>query len=380
MKTDWNNVRENPYDPKWDYKKLSEDPDLDIDYAVSSFINLPWNWYRISHHPKFTWGDWNEEIYSYDYNHLSKLLPTDWDIVEYFPEENWCWTTLSMKPKSDINWELVARSHNRPNFKWDWRALSANPDLDWSFVGTNLHLPWDWKELSRHCNIDWSFVLANASQQWDWELLSNQYEIDWTVVHQLSDKPWKFDAILTVNTDVRWLDISEEEHYKKAERIGEDYWVMLSSCVHFNSNTRKIDFSYVLLNHTLPWDYNKLSEFSDIDLSVVSKMMDKPWKWKSITYNVTRDITYLYLISEYPDYDWDWQVLSSCSHVDPNLYHSLKHKPWDTELLEANFKKQNEILQRNTKRTAMYKEELLAIAWHPSRFIAWCTSVDFEPF
>ena len=62
---------------------------------------------------------------------------------------------------------------DNPDKKWDYSALSKNPNITWDIVKANPDQPWDYLYLSLNSNITWEIVKANPDKPWDYELLSS---------------------------------------------------------------------------------------------------------------------------------------------------------------------------------------------------------------
>ena len=64
-------------------------------------------------------------------------------LLKLFPDEKWNYYALSENP--NITWEHV---RDNPNIPWDYYGLSCNPNITWEHVRDNPTLPWDYHRLS----------------------------------------------------------------------------------------------------------------------------------------------------------------------------------------------------------------------------------------
>ena len=59
----------------------------------------------------------------------------------------------------------------------------------WKFVEDNLEQPWDWRGLSANPNITFDIVLSHTEQPWSWKGLSGWARTISNVIFGLRDKP-----------------------------------------------------------------------------------------------------------------------------------------------------------------------------------------------
>ena len=55
-------------------------------------------------------------------------------------------------------WYLILKY---PTKKWNWKAISCNPNITWDIIQANPGKPWDWECLSLHPNITMDIIQEN---------------------------------------------------------------------------------------------------------------------------------------------------------------------------------------------------------------------------
>src|SRR4051812_45453863 len=62
--------------------------------------------------------------------------------------------------------ELEKLLQKFPEKPWDWKWLSANPNITFDYVRKHPEKPWDWEWLSGNPNITFDIVLAYPDKPW----------------------------------------------------------------------------------------------------------------------------------------------------------------------------------------------------------------------
>jgi hypothetical protein len=110
-----------------------------------------------------------------------------------------------------------------------------------------------------------------------------------------------------------------------------------------------------------------------IDLVIANP--DKPWDWARLSYNP--NITLKDVLAN-PDKPWRWYWLSRNPNITPKDVFANPGKTWDWAGLSWNrfgYKPEIYNKERIQERTAVIKDELIAVAWEPTR-IASCIDVE----
>src|ERR1700678_218752 len=90
-----------------------------------------------------------------------------------------------------------------PNAEWNYKNLSANPNITWDIVQSNLHKPWDYYYLSDNPNITWDIFQNNPQIQWDYNWLStNKFNKDTRLIKKRLMKVY-FNKWLTKTREIK---------------------------------------------------------------------------------------------------------------------------------------------------------------------------------
>ena len=128
------------------------------------------------------------------------------------------------------------------------------------------------------------------------------------------------------------------------------------------------------------WNWQWLSENPNITMDFVERHLDKPWNWNWLSENqhITMDF-----IERHPDNPWNWEWLSENPnitigfierHLDNINWKKLSMNTFHYYETPLYYYKQRK--QQTIKQTSKIEEELIAITWHPGRFIDWCLSIE----
>ncbi len=243
-------------DAPWDWRLLSSKVKFDFILANS---HLPWNYHYVSmnkhisdedviNHPEINWSYdalcGNPSI-TFDFINRTiikecALHRVDWaslsanptvtmiDIIKY-SDYKWNHRYLSSNPNltsnfilnegSDFDWYVPLVSSNRgitskdilkstlkSKFDWDYKNLSANPNLPTSYVAENIYKPWNFFSISTNASItdiqnfhqiQWDslglsmnksitmdFVLSHPHIEWNWYALLSTIDLDAIMQHK----------------------------------------------------------------------------------------------------------------------------------------------------------------------------------------------------
>ena len=108
-----------------------------------------------------------------------------------------------------------------PEFKWDWNAISQNPNITWDIVANNPDKPWYWYAISRNPNITMDIIANNPNKLWNWNAIPNNLNITMDTIENNPNKPWDRDGIScnpnitveyilnnTKKNDYKWLSLN----------------------------------------------------------------------------------------------------------------------------------------------------------------------------
>jgi hypothetical protein len=237
---------------------------------------------------------------------LSAHYPIDSDLLERYADE-WDWKALSANPA--LNWrrELIDCYKD----KWDWGRLSCNAALPWSAeLIEHFEDHWSWGlPLSSNTVLPWSLdIIERYAGRWDWGYLSENANLPWTLefIERYGDRwnwgnsddvdsenPFTLMSGLSANPALPW-SLKFLEHYA-------DRW----------------DWGWLSWNSALPWSQDLLDCYAD------------RWDWTNDSGRGDfRRGFFDRLAMEYPGL-WYWTGFDGLSD-NPGL-------PWTLELIERYF-------------------------------------------
>ena len=84
------------------------------------------------------------------------------------------------------------------------------------------------------------------------------------------------------------------------------------------------------------------------------------------------------LVRAHPDKPWDWNKLSGVTQVDVQDVVAHASQPWNWAWLSQNNFKWNAPPSKTAikARQDIIKEELIEAAWHPERVFDWCFDLE----
>ena len=79
------------------------------------------------------------------------------------------------------------------------------------------------------------------------------------------------------------------------------------------------------------------------------------------------------LVDEFPDKDWNWDIISRNRNLTLKMIEKYPDKPWNWSKIGMYylFEKDKEMEIQKLKFKTI-EEELMQKTWHPSRFQEWC--------
>lgn len=199
-------------------------------------------------------------------------------------------------------WEMIDRNPHQP---WDFWRLSDHPDLTWDFIEQHIHHSWDWWTLSSRDDLDFEVVHRHSEKDWNWRAISNHPNVSLETIRKYPNHFWNFSK-RRVPLDIR------------------------KKCPNFNAEqlSSHIDIETVIQDpYTCQWNWDVLSQRSDVSEDVIDAHPYLPWNWRRMSY---RTVAPFKLIMKYPDKDWDWNCISSQSTtIDWNCIEHTINKPWN---------------------------------------------------
>ena len=195
--------------------------------------DIPWNWYSVSINPNITW-----------------------DIVEANPDIQWDYGGLSTN--YSIPWLIIRENLD---MAWDIRKLAKRTDIPWDDIIATIDMPgsiWNWRVISAYPNLTVDIILANINKPWNWEALSNNVAITFSLVLKTLDKPWVYNKLIChINIDP----------------------LMFSEFI----NICCVKLPRILYSPYVGWSL--LASRTDVTLDVILKYPNYPWDWNIILKN-----------------------------------------------------------------------------------------------
>ena len=211
LQTAWNLQSTSAGYRDWNMSFLSYNPSTT--YAtVQEFPNLKWDFNELSRNPSITWQDVREhsdEAWSWD--GLSENPNVDWGVVRQHLRKPWNISALSSRLP------VTQATIDEFGDKIDFRSLSENPSVTEELISNNPHRAWDWDRLS--ATLPLSIIAANEPDlrtgmwNWNWKDVSRNPHLTFTFVEENKARPWNFTE-LSRNTQpyARAAFLAEREH------------------------------------------------------------------------------------------------------------------------------------------------------------------------
>lgn len=199
-------------------------------------------------------------------------------------------------------------------------------------------IPWDWNILSFHHLTTTDFIEEIISTrtiiQFNWTLMSQNPNITFSFVLTYLDKPWN--------------------------------WMKLSS----HSNIRMKDIEEF---PELPWDYKGISFNKNLTREFFEKHLHENWNWMAIS---EKEFLTFQFIEEHSYLPWCWKTILSNPNISWEMIISKKNIPWDYSRIiikvHQTCEEREESFKRTTKRTNIFKEDLIRVTGQPEYFFRYC--------
>jgi hypothetical protein len=79
-------------------------------------------------------------------------------------------------------WKLVKKNLDAQSDRWNWSAVSENPNITPKIISKHPELPWVWENISFNTSVTWDFVLDNIKKPWIWHILSANTAMTWEII------------------------------------------------------------------------------------------------------------------------------------------------------------------------------------------------------
>ena len=204
-------------------------------------------------------------------------IPSNSDITDtmlnYFN-----YNVLSTNNLLSINFVLkhLDKSPDNPcGKKWNWQAISRNPNILMEDISNNLHLPWVFQFISHNPNLTMEFIMNNLpikttsiNNDWNWYLIGKNKNL---TIHHIKLLP-----------HVNWLDVSKHPNItmENIENNMDFNWIW-----KYVSENPNLTISFILKHINLDWDWQKISEHPNMTMEIIQKYKDLNWDYECVSDN-----------------------------------------------------------------------------------------------
>lgn len=230
----------------WDYTGLCNNPNLSMAF-YNEFIIKPEevhrvDWHLLSSHPSIQMSDViNNPTYQWDDRYLSANPNiTSNFILNEGSHRNWF--VPSVCSNSGITARDIFKSTLKSAFQWDYKNLSANPNLPIVYVHDNMKKDWNFHSISVSASMN--DITKFRKIKWDIHGLSMNPNITFEYVKAHPSLHWhKQSLLMNPSIDLRtivdnyswWKSINEIERYLSSNPTISLEWI--------KKNQLKIDWS-----------------------------------------------------------------------------------------------------------------------------------------
>lgn len=243
-------------DPRLDWSWVSRVPMLDIEF-IDKWSHKRWNIFWLSHNPSISTEEKIKRGYKSDYSAVKSMDDfKKWGFT--FGNMGFNAHTLSL---SRFNKDIMRDIELYPQF------------------------PWDWHEISRNENITEEFVMKNL------------YRID--------------------KNSVCWNKAISIEFFRSTLERGVCRWRKVE--IAYNANLNEHNIFSIFSEDEIKFDEEIRNTLTDnVGLSIDFIMSTLQLGWNKELLNFRPDLTKEHIL-KYPDFPWDWDVLSGSSSIDKNF-------------------------------------------------------------
>lgn len=339
--------------PYWIIKQIPFEDLLEFDSLIKD-TRLVWNdallfhfiaenadanqWYSISNQCPIEIIKINIERYfdKWDWTSISLRIDDDFLIqnAKKFP-----WNFEAISAKEDISIEVIKTLLLIPELKeqeWDWDNIM--PHLDYEFIKVNINsIDFELSELTKANNVDIRNLIAlYPEKRWDWAYISNEYDLPFILSYILN-----FKSFVNLKIIINRAFISEDninlfcssDNFRKVLLFAKN-----STLKDYSPNQSKYiwtDQLISLLETTgfLVWESGRFTSgfecnsFVEWNLEYFKKYHLKITTQKGFDF-VSAQISNTQIILEYPDFNWNWDIISANSNLvtDSDFLLSVKDK------------------------------------------------------
>ena len=302
---------------KWDYWKLSKNPNL-----IEEFIL------------KYPYQNWDIEYLINnkitDFNSLSKFKNINKNIINNYPDKPWDWKWLIENTIIIIEKYIPLNLIEKYNYNLCYWNLSKNLNINEEFILKYPYQNWDIEYLIKNNKIT------------DFNILSKFKNINKNIINNYPDKPWDWEWLIenTIIIIEKYISLNliEKYNYKLC------YW-NLSKNLNITEEFilkypyQQWDIDYLIKNNKIT-DFNTLSKFKNINKDIIDKYPNKSWNLKWLIENTNIDVEKYISLELFKKYKnkWDYNDLSKILNINEEFILKYPYQNWDIKYLIKNNK------------------------------------------
>ena len=295
-------------------------------------------------------------------------------LIGIHPPKKWDWKEISANPNLTV--EIIKKNKNK---KLNWEEISANPAITMEIVKAHPLWPWNIKGLSQNPNLTADFVKENLEEDWNWGLMAQNENMEIELIELCvgylspsSDLHYSFLSFcenLTIefvkkHIDKNWVweDLSANEYFATPEIVEANpdlpwNWESLSSNKNFT-------MEYIETHPELPWSIrdifmngNLTAEFMKKHMSNVPRLPNGEYEDMTCVWDqppqYINEVMKLIKDKDMPIVDWDWWGISQC--VPIQFIEDNPDLPWNWKSISMNENLTTDFLEAHITKHTSYK-------------------------
>lgn len=295
-------------------------------------------WYSVSNYCPLEIVKLNIKRYSdkWDWTSISMRIDDDFLIqnAKLFP-----WNFEAISAKEDISVEVLKTLLLIPELKeqeWDWDNIM--PQLDSEFIKANIdRIDFELSELTKANNVDINNLIAHyPERRWDWAYISNEYDLSFILSNIINFKSFvnlkivinrAFNSEEDINLFCSSYDFRNVLLFAKNSSL-KDYSPNQSKYIWTDQLIYLLETTGFLIwesgRYTSGFECNPFVKWS---LEFFNQHHLKITTQKGFDF-ISGQISDTNIIIEYPDFQWNWDIVSANPNLitDSNFLLSVKDK------------------------------------------------------
>lgn len=217
---------------------------------------------------------------------------------------------------------------------WNWDVVV--PIVGIEFIREHIHdIPFNLYHLTEQLDkTDWDIIVENPTAKWNWHHISKQYELDYIYKH--INTFYSYIMVESIFERVFKNEVSSSTFINNEEVVNAFTQRCKDGSVHFNVNNKKYIWSDDVISFfenldLLTWPSGNYSigfecnEHLKWDRDFFTKYYSKVSTAKGFNH-ISARISDTSLVSDFPQFAWDFYALSSNPHIYTNLAFIINYK------------------------------------------------------